>query len=35
MSARNYGLYTGDKSVAEVLAAVGATGEPDDPLATE
>ena len=35
MSARNYGLYTGDKSVAEVLAAVGATGEPDDPLAAE
>jgi len=34
MTSRNYGVYTADKSVAEVLAAVGTTGEPDDPLAT-
>jgi peptide deformylase len=33
MTSRNYGLHTGDKSVAEVLAEVGSTGEPDDPLA--
>jgi len=34
MTSRNYRLFTGDKSVAEVLEAVGTTGEPDAPLAT-
>jgi peptide deformylase len=33
MTSRNYGAFTSDKSVAEVLAEVGTTGEPDDPLA--
>lgn len=32
-TARNYGVYTADQSVAEVLAAVGVTGAPDAPLA--
>jgi peptide deformylase len=29
---RNYGHYTGDMTIAEVLAAVGETGAPDAPL---
>jgi peptide deformylase len=33
MTSRNYGTYVSEKSVEEVLAEVGQTGEPDAPLA--